>query len=134
MDSIHSSNYHDFGALSQLRNQANTKPDQAIEKVAQQFESVFVQMMLKAMRDTVPEGGLLGDEATKTFEQMLDSQLSVTLSESGGIGLASVIARQLKGSAGFESDSKPAVTGDASADALQMQLQHQRSSSVRNGR
>ncbi len=132
MDSIKSSNYHDVGALSQLRQQANIKPDQAIEKVAQQFESVFVQMMLKAMRETVPEGGLFGDEATKTFEQMLDSQLSVTLSEGGGIGLAPVIARQLKGNAGLEQVAKP--NGDAGADALQLQLQQQRSSSLSNGR
>lgn len=132
MDSIKSSNYHDVGALSQLRQQAHIKPDQAIEKVAQQFESVFVQMMLKAMRETVPEGGLFGDEATKTFEQMLDSQLSVTLSEGGGIGLAPVIARQLKGNANLDTVVKPAV--DAGADAIQLQLQQQRSSSLSNGR
>lgn len=132
MDSIKSSNYHDVGALSQLRQQAHIKPDQAIEKVAQQFESVFVQMMLKAMRETVPEGGLFGDEATKTFEQMLDSQLSVTLSEGGGIGLAPVIARQLKGNTGVEQVVKP--NGDAGANALQLQLQQQRSSSLSNGR
>jgi len=132
MDSIKSSNYHDLGALSQLRNQAHIKPDQAIEKVAQQFESVFVQMMLKAMRETVPEGGLFGDEATKTFEQMLDSQLSVTLSEGGGIGLAPVIARQLKGNANLDAAVKPVV--DAGADAIQLQLHQQRSSSLPNGR
>jgi flagellar protein FlgJ len=132
MDSIKSSNYHDVAALSQLRNQAHIKPDQAIEKVAQQFESVFVGMMLKAMRETVPEGGLFGDEATKTFEQMLDSQLSVTLSEGGGIGLAPVIARQLKGNASLDTVVKPAV--DAGADAMQLQLHQQRSSSLSNGR
>lgn len=93
---IQSSNYNDFQALAGLRREAGQAPDKAVAKVARQFEAVYVQMMLKSMRDTVPEGGLTGDSSTRTYQDMLDGQLAVSLSEKGGgIGLAKVIERQL---------------------------------------
>ena len=38
----------------------------AVDKVAVQFESIFLQMALKSMRDATPEGGLFTDSSTKT--------------------------------------------------------------------
>lgn len=120
------SNYNDFQGLANLRREAGQAPDKAIAKVARQFEAVYVQMMLKSMRDTVPEGGLLGDSSTRMYQDMLDDQLAVSLSESrGGIGLARVIERQLS----RPQASQPIAAADATApapvaeaEALRLQL------------
>ncbi|MEN6626585.1 MAG: rod-binding protein [Candidatus Sumerlaeia bacterium] len=47
------------------------------EAVATQFESIFMGMMIKSMRDTVPDGGLLGEGlGGKTYVEMMDQQLA----------------------------------------------------------
>ncbi|HEX4842381.1 MAG TPA: rod-binding protein [Limnobacter sp.] len=71
----------------------------AVDKVAQQFEAVFLQWTLKSMRDATPEGGLFNDSTTKSFQAMYDQELVQNLSGKG-LGLASEIARQLKAQAG----------------------------------
>ncbi len=91
------SNYHDFAGLAALRKDASENAEEAIAPVAKQFEALFLQMMLKSMRAGVPEGGLFSGESTKMYEEMLDSQLSVSLSEQGGIGMAESISAQLLG-------------------------------------
>ncbi len=73
----------------------------AINKVAEQFESIFLQMALKSMRDATPEGGLFTDSSTKTYQGMYDQELVQKLSGKG-LGLASEIARQLKSNAGVD--------------------------------
>jgi flagellar protein FlgJ len=81
-------------SLDKLRAQAKQAPDKALKTVAQQFESVFMNMMLKSMRDATPQDGVLDSEQTKMFTGMLDQQLVQSMS-SRGVGLADVIARQL---------------------------------------
>ena len=83
----------DFSGLSELKAQA-TREDSKVEaskKAAQQFEALFLQMMMKSMRDAVPDGGLLDSKTTKTFEQMYDQQLAMALSERGTVGLSKII-------------------------------------------
>ncbi|HEY1059121.1 MAG TPA: rod-binding protein [Limnobacter sp.] len=71
----------------------------AIDKVATQFESIFLQMALKGMRDATPQGGLFSDSATKSYQAMYDQELVQKLS-GRGLGLAQEIARQLKSQGG----------------------------------
>tara|TARA_R110001583_G_scaffold9711_5_gene45687 strand:+ start:96 stop:539 length:444 start_codon:yes stop_codon:yes gene_type:complete len=97
MDIKANSNYHDFSGLAALRKDATENAADAIDPVAKQFEALFLQMMLKSMRAGVPEGGLFSDQSTKMYEEMLDSQLSLTLSNQGGIGMAESISAQLQG-------------------------------------
>ncbi len=90
--------YHDFSAFNAMRRDARAKGEgqgENIKKVAQQFEAIFVQMMMKSMRDTVEEGGLLNDDSMRFYQDMMDQQLSVELSAQGGVGLAETIERQL---------------------------------------
>jgi len=89
--------YNDFQALGGLKKGAREKSPEAIKQVARQFESLFVQMMLKSMRDTVPENALSGSNAEKMYQEMYDKQLSANISSGRGIGLAKVIERQLGG-------------------------------------
>lgn len=89
------SNYHGFSDLAALKKDAVESPRDAIMPVARQFESVFLQMMLKSMRETVGEGGLFDNESMKTYQGMFDNQLALNLAQQGGIGLAESIAKQL---------------------------------------
>ena len=89
--------YHSFAGFEQMRAQARDGDSEALSGAAKQFESVFVQMMLKAMRDTVPEGGLFESEQSDFYEGMFDQQISLNIANGKGIGLAEVIERQMSG-------------------------------------
>ena len=97
MQVVDPSTYTDQSSLTQLKKGAREKSPDAIKQVAKQFESLFVQMMLKSMRDTLPENELFGSNAEKMYQDMYDKQLSTQISNSRGIGLANVIERQLGG-------------------------------------
>lgn len=88
---------NDFQSLAHLKKGAREQSPEAIKKVAKQFEALFVKMMLKSMRDTVPENELFGSKAEKMYQDMYDKQLSAEISNGRGIGLANVIERQLGG-------------------------------------
>ncbi len=86
--------------LNQDKNMANKlKEDQQLKDVCQEFESIFINMMLKAGRDTVEDGGLIKkDNGTKMFEDMHDQELSIAMSKSqdGGIGIGKMLYEQMK--------------------------------------
>ncbi len=94
----HGSNYVDFNELTALRREAGKDPSQALEKVARQFEALFMQMMLKSMRDAgAEEGGLFDNDQTRLYQDMYDKQISLSLSEGGnGIGLAKLLVQQMQ--------------------------------------
>ena len=87
--------YNDMGALAELRTRAQSNPNDAVDEVAQQFEALFIQMMLKSMRDAVEEGGLFDSHQLETYEQMADQQLALDMASDGGIGLADAMITQL---------------------------------------
>ena len=89
--------YHDFQGLSDLRTRAGNAPAEALGEVAAQFESLFVQMMLKAMREATIEGGLFQSNQMEVYQGMHDSQLALALSSQGGLGLAEVLVEDLGG-------------------------------------
>ncbi len=82
------------GSTAALRQLANQNSPQALKTVARQFESLFVEMMLKSMRDATPQDGVLDNDQTRLFTSMLDQQLSQNLANRG-IGLADMLVRQL---------------------------------------
>ncbi|MEZ0231369.1 MAG: flagellar assembly peptidoglycan hydrolase FlgJ [Methylophilaceae bacterium] len=86
----------DANGLNNLKLAAKDNSPEAIKAVAKQFESIFVNMMMKSMRDATPQDGEFDNEQTRTFTAMLDQQLSQSMS-SKGIGLAEVLTRQLSG-------------------------------------
>lgn len=91
-------NYNDINALQSLKYQSKTDKDSALDQAAKHFESIFVSMMVKSMRDAnkvFSEGNMLQSNESEFYQQMFDSQLSVSLSTGRGIGLADVIKRQL---------------------------------------
>lgn len=88
--------YTDFNGLAKLKTEAKQQSPESIKEVAQQFESIFIGMVLKSMRAAkLTEGGLMDSDQSKMFEEMYDQQLSVQLAGKPGIGLADVIAKQI---------------------------------------
>jgi len=101
----------DARSLDALRRQAGADPKSAVRAAAGQFESVFMRQMLKAMRDAVPKSGMWDGPAQSTYTDMLDQQMTQTLSGRPG-GLAEVIARQLSRQIGA---GTPPATGTSGA-------------------
>lgn len=87
--------YTDFHGFTEMRREAREQSSESVKQVAKQFESLFVQMMLKSMRDAVPEGGLFNSNQEKLYRDMFDKQLSMNIASGQGVGLAAVIERQL---------------------------------------
>lgn len=85
----------DAQSVDKLRLQARQDPEQAIKAVARQFESLFLGILLKNMREASPEDGLLDSEQGKLYTQMLDQQLAQKLSSGKGMGLADMLIKQL---------------------------------------
>lgn len=96
---IDSGSYSDLSRLNQLKVGKDRDGEENVRKVAQEFESLFLNEMLKSMRaatDVLAKDNPFNSQAAKQYQDMHDQQLSVTLSkEGGGIGLADVLVRQL---------------------------------------
>lgn len=86
----------DVNGLAQTKRLSKEDPRAALKNAAQQFEAVFLQMVLKAMRDASPQEGIFDNEQSRLYQSMLDQQLAQTLSAKGSTGLAAVIERQLE--------------------------------------
>ncbi len=85
----------DFQGLGELRARAQGREEAATRQTAQQFEAMFIQMMLKSMRDAVPKSDLLKSKTMDTFEAMYDREIAVALSKKGGLGLADMMMKHL---------------------------------------
>ena len=88
--------YNDFSQFTALRADAAKNPNAALEEVAAQFESIFLQQMLKAMRDVTVKSDLFDSSQMDTYQSMADQQLAVNLAENGGIGLARMMVEQMQ--------------------------------------
>lgn len=84
----------DANGLNNLKQAAKENSPEAIKGVAKQFEAIFMNMMLKSMREASPQDNPFDNEQSRTFTSMLDQQLSSNLA-SKGLGLADVLATQL---------------------------------------
>ncbi len=106
----------DSQSLDKLKLQAKQAPDQALKAAAKQFEAVFLNMMLKSMREATPQDGAFDSEQTKMFTGMLDQQLAQSMS-ARGIGLAEVMVKQLSRNQ-HASPATPAGTVPAATPAM----------------
>jgi len=93
--------YSDLAELQKLKSQAKTNSDESLRQAAQQFEQLFMNMLLKSMRDAnaaFGEDNFMNSSQTKFYQSMFDNQLAQELSvSSNGIGLTDVLVRQLGG-------------------------------------
>ena len=99
----------DTRSLDGLKLRAKINPDGALRDVAQQFETLFMNMLLKSMREATPHDGPFDSEQSRFYTSMLDQQLSEKLS-ARGLGLADMMVRQLR-------PTVPGADGPAAAGA-----------------
>lgn len=101
----------DQSALAGIKRQARSNDPAALKAAAQQFEALFLQLVLKSMRDATPKEGLFDNDQTRLYESLLDQQMSQVLAAKGGTGLAKIIESQLsrnaEGGGNIEPNSTP---------------------------
>jgi flagellar protein FlgJ len=88
--------YTDFNGLAALRSQAQGQSPEALKAVAQQFESLFLDMMMKSMRDANLGAGLFDSGDSQFYQEMWDKQIAMQLAKGGGLGIADMMLRQLQ--------------------------------------
>jgi flagellar protein FlgJ len=91
--------YNDLASLNAITQVGKKDEAKALKEVARQFESMFVGIMLKSMRDAnavFEESNPLSSNESKFYRKMFDDQLSLSLSKGKGMGLADTLYRQLK--------------------------------------
>lgn len=71
--------------------------DAEIKAVSKNFESIFMQMLFKEMRDSVQKSDLFGDsQGMEFFQSMSDDQMSQKLASAGGLGIGQMVYDRLK--------------------------------------
>lgn len=98
--------YTDFNGLAKLKQGAREQTPAAIKEVAKQFESVFLTMVLKGMRQAKLADGVLDNKQSEFYRDMYDQQMAVNLAGEPGIGLADLIAQQLSPKQKTDEDEK----------------------------
>jgi len=96
-------NYADVNALNDLRTKAREDQKSALRPVAEQFEAIFVQQILKEARNVSFDDNWLDGNQGEFYKDWYDKQLSLNLSSKGTLGFADNIVEQL-------SQSIPEVT------------------------
>ncbi|WAJ69423.1 flagellar assembly peptidoglycan hydrolase FlgJ [Catenovulum adriaticum] len=100
MDKLEQSQlYNDFSGLDELRQGGLKNDKQALRKAAEHFESIFMKMMLKSMRQAeevlADKDSPFNSQTTKFYRDMHDDQMAMDLSQTGALGLADLIVQQL---------------------------------------
>lgn len=85
----------DAQQLDKLRTQSQQNPDGAAAEAARQFEALFIQQMMKSMRQAGGESVMFNSNAMKTYTEMFDQQLSSEMAGKG-IGLADQLLQELQ--------------------------------------
>lgn len=98
VDTSTAKSYLDFSGLGELRAKASQDQNKAIKETAQQFEGMFIQMMMKSMRAASEP---MQDEenassARQTFEEMFDREVSVQMAKRSALGVGDFIERAVK--------------------------------------
>ncbi|MCP4596079.1 flagellar assembly peptidoglycan hydrolase FlgJ [Neptuniibacter sp.] len=95
--------YTDLAELQKLKASAKTDSKESLQMAAQQFEQLFLNMLLRTMRDANAAFGddnFMNSSQTKFYQSMYDNQIALELANNKGIGLSDVLVRQLGGQAG----------------------------------
>lgn len=87
----------DLQGLEQLKNSAAEDPRKNLRKAAEQFEALFLQQVMKSMREATPRAGLIDNSDIRFYESLYDQQLSQHLAGQG-LGLAEQLVAQLSSS------------------------------------
>lgn len=90
--------YTNVGGLNSITQLGRENSPEALREVAKQFESMFINIMLKGMRageEALFSENYLRSNETKFHQESFDNQISLDIANAGGIGLADTLHRQL---------------------------------------
>ncbi|WP_019026994.1 flagellar assembly peptidoglycan hydrolase FlgJ [Colwellia piezophila] len=97
----------EINGLNAIREQSRSTDDEskkaALTEAAQQFEAIFMRMLLSSMRkaqDVLESDSPFNSESSKFYRDMHDQQMAIELSSNGSLGLTDLIVRQLGGDSG----------------------------------
>ena len=102
---------YDSRSLNTLKREAAADPKGKALQVAKQVEGMFVQMMLKSMREALPQDGIFSSDSTKMYTSMYDQQIAQEIGKRG-LGMADLIVKQMQ----------PAQEPDEPAGTVPMKL------------
>lgn len=97
----------DTQSLNELKSKAGKDPAGNIRPVARQVEGMFVQMMLKSMREALPKDGIFSSDSTRLYTSMYDQQIAQQMTAGKGLGLADVIVKQMAAAQGVPPEEAP---------------------------
>lgn len=105
----------DVQGVDALRRTVRSSPQEGMKQASKQFEVMFMQMVLKSMREATPAEGMFSSQQEKMYTSMLDQQLAQNLS-GRGLGLAEAMFAQLNRTAG--GDGAGTTAGAVPAEKL----------------
>ncbi len=113
--------YTNLHGLQSIKTEANR--EQALLKIARQFESLFVNMMLKNMRAAnavFEKDSVFSGAESRFYRDLLDQQRSLTVAHGKGLGIADALYRQMarRYSHGENSPAGQGVGGFSRREAL----------------
>jgi peptidoglycan hydrolase FlgJ len=114
IDTSAASTYTDLSGLAALKRDPNSP--EAISAVAQQVEALFLQMMLKSMRDATAAEET-GSNEMGMYQDMFDKQVALSISQHADLGIARLLKRQLSGKPAPAAPAKLSPHGTASVDS-----------------
>ncbi len=106
LDTAAANTYTDVNALASLKKDPDSP--EAVHAVAKQVEALFLQMMLKSMRDATDEVNH-GSNEMSTYNDMFDKQVALSISQHADLGIGRLLKRQLK------SQTAPVISGSAAS-------------------
>lgn len=133
-DNSNSSLAIDAKGVESLKQSARQNSPESLKAAAKQFEALFMNMIMKSMREATPQEGVFDNQQTKMYTSMLDQQLSQNMA-SRGVGLADVLIRQLSNTqmnAAVSSEEAGASNTLPSTDTTSMRTEIMRSMAERN--
>lgn len=96
--------YHDVNSLQNIKTAAKTDEKAGLRQAAEQFEAIFMSMLLTSMRkanSAFEAEGMMNSQTTEFYRDMHDSQLATDLAQKGALGLADLLVAQLDPTAGI---------------------------------
>jgi murein DD-endopeptidase MepM/ murein hydrolase activator NlpD len=103
------------GKLKSIQSSAGEKQKGELKKAAQEFEAMFMSYLLKVMRETIEESGLLEGGFGKTiYTEMFDQEWSLSMARQGALGISNMIYKNLSEKE-IQKDSKDADTSPIGA-------------------
>ena len=94
LDTTATTTYTDINGLAALKKDPNSP--EAISAVAEQVEALFLQMMLKSMRDASAAEETDSNEMGM-YQDMFDKQVALSISQHADLGIGRLLKRQLAG-------------------------------------